>query len=316
MRAAIVLVILVLILVLAATTLMAEPIVTDLHALYQDGQVFLHWRETEDFQGRLEVHASQTPITAENLDDATVLAQNLHWGLAEDWFRNAEVYREREDYQYHPRGFRITPGGEYLPLPGGLFVHTVTDDTGEWYYAVTGKDTAGSVNREVVVGVNSLKEPVEQQAPIQPIWQGDDEEACERYEEGLPLDIKLHGSSGSGGRSYRAFGDASMGWREGLPFCFGVRLQNGAVELRPTDRTWIGRILSESSSGRQTATPAIETWWYGTSSTINDKDRKNEGVPTNYTERQLLWIIDYIQDTYKTDPNRTYGWGSSMGASG
>ncbi|MFO7947557.1 MAG: alpha/beta hydrolase-fold protein [Armatimonadota bacterium] len=182
---------------------------------------------------------------------------------------------------------------------------------------MSGKDADGAVNRDIVLGENSLQKPVEhQQAPIQPIWQGDDDEASERYEEGLPLDIKLHGSSGSGGRSYRAFGDASMGWREGLPFCFGVRLQNRAVELRPTDRTWIGRILTESSSSRQTATPAIETWWYGTSSTINDRERKNDGVPTNYTERQLLWIIDYIQQTYKTDPNRTYGWGSSMGASG
>ena len=41
-----------------------------------------------------------------------------------------------------------------------------------------------------------------------------------------------------------------------------------------------------------------------------------EGVPTNYTERRNLWILDWVRRYYKPDPNRGYCSGSSMGGCG
>ncbi len=39
-------------------------------------------------------------------------------------------------------------------------------------------------------------------------------------------------------------------------------------------------------------------------------------MATNYSERRLLWILAWARRTFKTDPNRTYISGSSMGGCG
>lgn len=41
-----------------------------------------------------------------------------------------------------------------------------------------------------------------------------------------------------------------------------------------------------------------------------------QGVPTNYTERRNLWILDWVRRYYQPDPNRWHCSGSSMGGCG
>lgn len=306
------------------TALQAAPAISHLAAEYHDGQVFLTWNETPGLQGTLVVRISDQPITGANIGQATVVAQGLNPGSAYDWWLNPETYGNPvavdpatgQKPPYPHEGFIIKPG-EKLNVDSGLHVHTVAaDEAGARYYAVTTKDAAGVENLEVVAGQNSLAQPVNQQAAVvEPVWQGTGTPDVAAGK-GLPLHLVLHAKTGRGGMQYLAFGDKSLGWREGLPFKFGVEVKGGAVIVSPTDRTWIGRMFPEGKDGCQKLTPAIHSFWYGYNSNINDPAKMADGVATNYTERRLLWIIDWVKRTYQTDPNRSYCTGSSMGGCG
>jgi hypothetical protein len=308
-------------LALAATLAAAAPVATNLQATCRQGQVVLTWDEPAGLQGDLTVHMAKTPITTANLTQATVVAEGLNPGTAYDWWLNKETYGnplpvDPNTGQKPPiphEGFIISPGGQRLNPDSGLHVHTVApDEAGACYYAVVGAD-----NKEIVPGQNSLTQPVDQQAAaVAPIWQEAAPAPDVAKGKGLPLHLILHAKTGIGGMEYLAFGDKSLGWREGLPFKFGVRITANAVEVRPTDRTWIGRMFPEGIDGCQKLTPAIHSFWYGYNSNIHWPDKMPQGVCTNYTERRLLWIVDWVRRTYQTDPNRTYAYGSSMGGCG
>jgi hypothetical protein len=85
------------------------------------------------------------------------------------------------------------------------------------------------------------------------------------------------------------------------------------VVVRPTDRVWINRPHDEAGDG---GTPAIWTFWYGYNSHIFDRKLMATGVPTNYTERRNLWILNWVRGQYQPDTNRWYCSGSSMGGCG
>ena len=308
-----------------ATELQAAPAVTNLAADYHDGQVFLAWKETPGLQGTLVVRSSAQPITAANVGQATVVAQGLNPGSAYDWWLNPETYGNPvavdlatgQKPPFPHEGFLIKPGGPKLSVDSGLHVHTVAaDEAGARYYAVTTKDAAGVENLEIAAGQNSLAQPVNQQvAAVQPVWQGTGAPDVAAGK-GLPLHLILHAKTGRMMTNYLAFGDRSLGWREGLPFKFGVEVKGGAVVVTPIDRTWIGRMFPEGKDSCQKLTPAIHTFWFGYNSNINDPAKMAEGVATNYSERRLLWIINWVKQTYQTDPNRSYCTGSSMGGCG
>lgn len=112
---------------------------------------------------------------------------------------------------------------------------------------------------------------------------------------------------------YLVFGDETMGWREGLPFKFSVRVEADEVVVRPADRVWINRPHQEASDG---GTNAIWTFWYGYNSHIYDRDLMDSGLPTNYTERRNLWILNWVREHYAPDPNRWSCSGGSMGGCG
>ncbi len=303
----------------------AAPLLSNLQVEYRSGQIFITWDEPADWTGTVTVHSHSQPITEANLAQATALVEGLGAGSAYDWFLHPEAFGRRMQPDKETgampevphKGFRIHPGGERLNPDSGLFVHTVTEkDPTSCYYAVTAAGADGVQDLGIVAGVNSLTEPVQQQpAPIEPIWQLDDAPPQLPIATNVPFHLRLHGAGGRGGQTYLAFGDASMGWREGLPMVFGVAIGADAVVVSPTDRTWIGRIL-EGGTSWQTIMPTVGTWWYGYNSNINDGAKMAEGVPTNFTERQLLFIIDWVKRSYGTDPNRTYVYGSSMGGGG
>jgi len=126
--------------------------------------------------------------------------------------------------------------------------------------------------------------------------------------------LNLHAKGGVVANSeYLLFGDETMGWREGLPFKFSVRIESGTVVVRPTDRAWINRPHDEARDGGM---PAIWTFWYGYNSNIFDRSLMGSGVPTNYTEHRNLWILSWVRGQYQPDPNRWFCSGSSMGGCG
>ena len=305
----------------AALAAQVAPPVPYLLADSRHGQTFLTWPERDTTGIRFEVLGARQPITEANRGQATTLAR-IATHTAIDWYLDPEFsghHLPEGRAKPAPVGWRITEGGPRLNPSGGLFVHTVTPETaGEYYFAVVAVDEASGAPKETVQpGVNSLTAPVSQLvAPVEPIWQGDGPRPEPGAGRDLPLDLQIHAKSGSAPQEWLTFGTADQGWRDGLPYKFAAGVANGGVLLRPSDQTWIGRILTEARDPGNALIPSIWTFWYGYNSRIDDPAAMAEGVATNYTERRLLWLLEWTKRSFGTDPNRTYCTGSSMGGCG
>jgi len=309
-------------LLLAAASLPAAPPASNLRAHYRDGQVFVQWDEPAGLTDvYFTVLMSRAPITADNARQATVAGHHIMPGESTDWWLNPETYgRPLSEYPPDQRpevvraGWLLEEGGERIAPDQGLFVHTVTPETeGDWYYAVVVMPPQGPP--EVVAGVNSLAAPVSQRvAPIRPIWQGDPAaKPAPGSGSGLPLEVPLHAKRGRGGMDWLVFGDASLGWRDGLPFKFGSTVTPDAVRVSTTDRHWIARLLTDDMDICNRITPAIHTFWWGYNDHIYDPALMPQGVVRGYAEYRVLWLVRWAQQYFGTDPNRTYAAGGSMG---
>ncbi|MGC9320519.1 MAG: alpha/beta hydrolase-fold protein, partial [Armatimonadota bacterium] len=79
---------------------------------------------------------------------------------------------------------------------------------------------------------------------------------------------------------------------------------------------WIDRMFPEGNDACQRLTPAIHTFWSGYNNMIFDPQRMDEGTCEMYAERRVLWIVDWVQRYFGTDPARSYAAGGSMGGCG
>jgi len=292
----------------------AATVVNELRAAARPGQIVLTWREAATPAGTtFNVYVSATPIR--DLATATRTGHHVERQSATDWWETKSAFtKQAKDEKIV--GYRLGPDSTRLDPAGGLFVHTVrAGSTRPLFFAVTFTDPDGREDTALVSGANSLAQGITPApGPVEPNWQGQGAMPPVGAGAGMPLSLSLHGKSGVVAESeYLAFGDATMGWRDGLPFKFSVRIQDNEVVIRPTDRTWIGRPHDEASDG---GAPAIWTFWYGYNSNIYDRALMPQGTPTNYTERRLLWILDWVQRHYQTDRNRWYCSGTSMGGCG
>ncbi len=293
---------------------MGASLVHELKATARDGQVFLTWQENETADGTsFNIYVAGKPIT--DVSMATRIGHHIERHSARDWWEDPASFKKHVP-SGKPIGYRIGPGLDRLDPRGGLFVHTLRKDSpAQLFFAVTHSDAGGKEDATLTLGANSLAAGVTA-APgaIQPIWQADGPLANPEAGKGKPLWLNLHAKGGVvAGMEYLVFGDETMGWREGLPFKFSVRIEHDEIVVRPTDRVWINRPHKEASDG---GTPAIWTFWYGYNSKIYDRALMGEGVPTNYTERRNLWILDWVRRRYQPDTNRWYCSGGSMGGCG
>lgn len=289
-------------------------IVSNLRAEFRNGQVFLTWDESINNNLNLRVYISHNPITANNLSQARLLTDQLEPHSANDWYDDPGECPNTGGVSVH--GWIIEPGRSPIDRSGGLFVHTVLQkDPRLAYLAVLGEKES---NAMLKTGVNSLANPVSiNVGQIQAIWQLKEPQPSAK---GLPLAISLHSHRGrpNGELTHLFFGDSTMGWREGLPFKFKITVRPDVVLMEPYDRVWINRRMT-AEEARPNFPPydslyrEVESWWYGTNSKINDQSQMPAGVPTNYTERWLLWAMKWVQQHYQTDPNKVYAFGASMG---
>jgi pimeloyl-ACP methyl ester carboxylesterase len=296
-----------------AVSASAAP-VDDLHAVARDGQVFLTWKEAETPSGTtFNVYASDRAIA--KVTEAKKIAHHIEQHSARDWWEDPASFKKGVERGV-PVGFRIEGNGQPLDPQLGLFVHTVPKGAkGKMFFAVTSSDAGGKEDITLVPGANALADGIAA-APgeIKPIWQREGEAPAPGSGKGLPLWLSLHAKGGVvANMEYLVFGDETMGWREGLPFKFSVRVQGDEVVVQPTDRVWINRPHKEASDG---GTNAIWTFWYGYNSHIYDRGQMGTGTPTNYTERRNLWILDWVRRQYQPDTNRWYCSGGSMGGCG
>jgi hypothetical protein len=295
--------------------MVAAPPVSDLKAVARDGQIFLTWKEAETPAGTtFNVYVDNSPIV--DVAKAYRVGHHIEQHSARDWWEDPASFTKGAA-PGKPVGWRLEPGGARLDPSGGLFVDTaVLTFPQTFFFAVTSSDAAGHEDKTLVPRANTLPLGVDTASgkSPRPIWQRDEAPPAVGAGKGKPLWLDLHAKGGVIPNSeYLLFGDASMGWREGLPFKFSVRLQNDTVVVRPTDRVWINRPHDEARDGGM---PAIWTFWYGYNSHIYDRSQMSTGVPTNYTEVRNLWILDWVSKQYQPDPNRWYCSGSSMGGCG
>jgi hypothetical protein len=274
------------------------------------GQVAICWHENDHSVRQIMV--SDEPITEINRKTARILVNEILSGSANDWFDDPD---ECQNAKGAPHGWILSPDTEPLKRTGGLFVHTFkNDDPLMLYFAVVGKEEKVQPDR------NATTQPVEKKIEkIRPIEQNHSVlEAMKKTPKGLPILLHLHAHQGrpSQNMSHLIFGDETMGWREGLPFKFIVRVSKNHIRIEPFDRVWINRkmsaeeVVSEYYPGRRN----IESWWFGTNNQINlpESARKNDYV-VNYTERWILYVLDWVIENYGADRNKIYASGISMG---
>ncbi len=292
--------------------------VQGLSAEFRHGQVFLTWNEPSgNHGGTFNVYLSDRPI--KSLTAARCLVRRVEAHSARDWWNDPATYFEKDSSgAYTPSGFLIREGGEPLDPQDGLFVHTVgPGEPRRAFYAVT-MTVNGSEDTRLKIGINSLAQPVDQKCqPIQPIWLGaPGDKPVPGSATGLPAVMSLHGRGGREKVSWLAFGGPETGWREGLPFKFHAIITDRHLQLTPTDRTWVGRTLSESWDSRDHFSPAIDTFWYGYSDRIFDRDSMAIGTAVNYTERRNLWLLSWARSYFRPDSTRMVLEGGSMGGCG
>lgn len=300
--------------------------VTNLVAKYQNGQIFLTWAENDLRDAiTLNVYTSHQLITSENIAKATRIGHHIERHSAKDWWQDPASFFKDES-PGKPIGFVIAQGAPPLDPQGGLFVHTLTEKTqGTCYFAVTITDSNNVEHRVLTPHRNTLQEPIAAQiATVMPIPIGTETLLKQNAAKDKTFVFGLRGRGGgytAGGDkpqavNYMFFGNAKQGWREGLPFKFYLEITDTTVRVIPCDRQWTGgRSLIESHDKRDHC-PAVNTWYYGYPERIYETlDYENKVVP-NYTEEQLLGIVQWAQDYLGVDPNRCYLTGGSMGGSG
>jgi hypothetical protein len=314
------------IIMLVAATGSAAPAVSKLKGEYRNGQVFLTWKEAPVPEGTtFNVYMSPKPIINETaLAAAKKVCQWIEHQSAEDWTRDKGNYgkgrvKDKKTGKIPltppPVGFIIKEGGERLDPTSGLHVHTVAEE-GDRYYAVTKVLKGAEEDRATVAGENSLSAPVAQKREqIQPIWQDKGKSPVAGSGKGKPLFVSLHAKGNRAACKYIVFGDGTHCWREGVPFMFDVNVRGDKVLLTPSNTMFIGRYFKRGLAAKSDIR-GIWSFWYGCSDKIAEPDKIPTGTPTNYSEKRLLFEIDWIKRYLGTDPNRSYCSGSSMGGCG
>lgn len=291
--------------------------INKLTASYKSGQVFLTWAETATpAKSYFNVYLYSKPIEKCNLHLATKVGHHVEAFSATDWWTNPKSF-DKTALEDRLKGFTIETG-KFLDPNSGLFVHTIiTKDPKKLYFALTAVINEVE-NTTIILGDNSLEIPIEgiiaQPSPIALKTVPAKGSAM-----GGSLTIKLHGRGGdvalSPNANFIVFGDASLGWREGLAHKFLVYKRQNEIIIEPYDRLWIGRPLLYSWDERDHAL-AINTWWYGCNNQIYDETLSKTGIVVNYTEKYLVYLAKWGQQYFGTDPSKTYIQGNSMGGTG
>lgn len=302
--------------------LAADLEVTGIQAVHRHGQTFVTWKDVAEGEAgakyRYSLYRSPQPITADNLAKAELCYHGVLFNSAR-LFGSAFNLKDRLD----PKKPTATIEADGKPLPdgSGLAVHTVRKD-GPAYYAVVATDDKYAPLTKVIPGKSATTEAVmEKVAPIQPIKLYDSKsrgvyspQTSITGQKNLPMQVELHASQGQGGGAgaygdyYLYFATPEMGWRDGLPGVFSVEERRNKSG---------NNLLLQSRDGIEhpSGTRAMETFWFGyVAVPQNAADKTPRAYP--FTEKRMLWVIDWAAKQYAADPEHITAGGGSMGAWG
>ena len=312
---------------------------SNLTGTYRNGQVFLLWEESNiPANSKFSVWTSSKPITKENIKQAERVAHLIHPQSAYDWWKNKNSFvvsrsKQAKDEEIFAgavadldtkngtvTGFVISDKGTPLNPKSGLHVHTPgKNQTGLRYFAVTRHDGTN----EAVLDFVTVKSPVKVGVGKVNIIRMSGN-ITRKQTNGRALIVDLHGRGGGVGIDNKGrprgthiiFTDSTLGWREGLPLKFDIYVAGGVVRLNLNDRIWTGRKIDRSESpDSRDRVPAINTFWLGYNKNIAINNNKFGYDWDNYTERVILYIINWMHEELGIDKNRVYLNGGSMGGS-
>ena len=272
----------------------------DLVAFHRSGQAFITWKETPGESVAYKILCSDKPITQENISSARVVAEDIAQGSGIDFI--AARIAEKEKRAEAPRGFVIRPLGLPIPQGYGLYVHTVFKP-GMAYYAVTTGNTICAMIEPIVEKV-ATPEPMLEKVRKLP--------------------------NGKIAKTYVHWSDKNIAYREGIPYKFVITIGKDVKRSAPAPlmlaiHAYSGYHMANDGWPQDFIVVAPDDftkglpfdgydWWYGYNSNLGGDLTK--GVNVNYTERRLLYTLDWTRSKFNIDSNRIYLRGSSMGGTG
>jgi len=347
---------LVFLLISVCSAAQTAPPVTGIRAINQNGQTFITWTDAAAGAAganyRYNVYRSHSPITdASSLKSATLIQVGVlnNSGQMAGQFPYTQATRQDPNKAMSiieqgscggPAGYNVC--GEALPAFTGLAVHTPFSGVGptgasaqasatrsdhergttSYYCVITTDRTHAQKDSPVSPGGNSTTAPLrEEPASMVPLKYYDSNDAGHRAQasstsisgtQNLPLWLNLHASGGCAGAMqfgdlYQWWGDSSEGYQEGVQNVFAVYEDHSTSSFGqrtlialPCDTVWTADGLGQ-----------LETFWFG---------YLWNGTGPTYayasTEYKLAWLLKWTIAHYGADPNRIYGFGSSMGGWG
>jgi hypothetical protein len=291
--------------------------VTNINALFRDGQVFIIWDNLTTTNVVYELYKSSDPI---QYGYQLSTAQNL--GKVHD---NSGLNKRLTDITGGtPIYLKIDSASVPIASNKGLFVATTTDG-GSFYYAVT----AGIGNLEdttIVFGSNSLASPVSEIVEMpKPVWQEN------RIVSGKTFEIYVLFATKITSSIYPQMTNAGT-----FPYNFAI-VKSGTVTPHPVTFYFHPggmHFLTTSTYFRTIGDPnewviSIDEWIPGVEGQTNsygfheDYDVFSDlnPIPTsgtlyNYTAAKVAYIVDWTIRNLPVDSTRTYMTGWSMGAMG
>ncbi len=302
-----------LLLAAAAPASSVPPSPTNVQAFHRSGQTFVTWDEVADSTAKYRIYRSNAAITS--VSGLTQLGEVD---------RNTTLDSRAAVEGAGAKPYRIVPGVD-LSLASGLFVHSAAE-TGAFHYAVTSVNIGGE-NTVVVSGVNSTANALAETLDLpQPVLQ-----RTLTPGNGREYDIYVHWTSHVGTPLY-----PKMCILPSKAFTFMI-LRRGSVGLHPLVVLFHGysSYYYGSPGNPIIGTGYPDEWvlscddyldnylqssfWYG----YNDGFNWTTGLPTpttgtnvDYTQRRVVYAIDWARANLPIDLNRVYCAGWSAGGTG
>lgn len=284
--------------------------VTGIEAESKRGQTYLTWNNLPGTGWTYHVYSSISEVRT--MSDFL----NYAWEIGQVGDSSA-VDRRISSLLGTTLAFHTDSGGPELSLSRGLFVNTPTE-TGLTHYLILAENPTYPIAYSFLPGQNTTVQAVwEVLGTPRPIWQRSIEHPrCEDY-------ILFASASGIPGLP-------AMWGVEGHARHFGVipGTSGGALVLHGHGRggSFLNSIVGTRVAGETVIAPDdhLPTWdassfYLGYNSTYNPELGNNYpasgGWVVDYTDQFVLYLMDWAQTNYGSDPNRVYALGSSMGGS-
>ena len=278
--------------------------VTELKALYRQGQVFLTWKELADVKGeKYEIYRGDEAITAANLDKARKLATVAENSGAFPLEQQAKALAAKTGIEGYGQRYIIqdNPANDpkaMLPEGVGLFVLTVKK-AGTGFYAVA-PVLEGKAVPAGLAATEAVQEKVE-----------------------LPGAVLVWKNQAGTGAVYTHWMDGET-WdpmSEGNAYNFGLAVPDKYDGKEPLPVMFYGHGMGQGYSISDTAPYCRAVWvWMGDKSGtwFFGMLNRDKTKVVNYTEQRLRWLAEWLKaerpnQFWRVNPKLYQAHGHSMG---